>query len=93
MPWRTDWGARVAPALRAYAPLTPATAACHDMLWRATEAGFAEANRQGATSSTVFRAMARECGIADDAADRSVGAPSLDANLDGAVGGGTALCG
>ena len=45
------------------------TAACHDMLWRATERGFEEAGRPGATSTTVFRAMARECGIPDDAAD------------------------
>jgi Xaa-Pro dipeptidase len=45
------------------------SAECHDMLWRATEAGFAEAGKEGATSTTVFRAMARECGIPDDAAD------------------------
>jgi Xaa-Pro dipeptidase len=45
------------------------TAACHDMLWRATEKGFEEAGRKGATSTSVFRAMARECDIPDDAAD------------------------
>ena len=51
------------------AHLPAKTAACHDMLWRATERGFEEAGRKGATSTSVFRAMARECGIPDDAAD------------------------
>lgn len=51
------------------AHLPAKTAACHDMLWRATEQGFTEAGRKGATSTSVFRAMARECGIPDDAAD------------------------
>lgn len=49
--------------------LPAATSACHDMLWRATEKGFEEAGRPGATSTSVFRAMARECGIPDDASD------------------------
>ena len=51
------------------AHLPAKTAACHDMLWRATERGFEEAGRKGATSTSVFRAMARECGIPEDAAD------------------------
>ena len=53
------------------AHLPAESAHTHDQLWLATEAGFAEASRAGATSSSVFRAMAEAMGEATGEAEEA----------------------
>lgn len=47
------------------------TREAHELLWDATEAGFAVAGKKGSTSSDVFRAMIESLGI--DPATNSTG--------------------